>query len=278
MTQNKFINPNIDNLPKYFRFKNIDEFVILQEIGRGGYSKVYLVANKKTGKKYALKAAFRYKKGKDRSERAYTEIAVLRALNHPNVIKLKGWFEDKDTIYLVLEYIPNKDCAKVFRHKLPSKSQLKNIMKQLVEVIEYIHKHGVVHRDIKLENILIDDKMQIKLIDFGLCAIKKDEFEMLEGTVGTPRYSSPEILSGTYYNCSTDLWSLGVVLFLLLTGSYPFDGSKKESIFARIKNKRIHYSKYNLDSKETHLLRGLLQKDPEKRLEIEEVPKEDFFG
>ena len=203
---------------------------------------------------------------------------MLRSLNHPNIIKLKGWFEDRDTIYMVLEYIPNKDCARVFKQKLPSKSQLKNIMKQLVNVLEYVHKEGIVHRDIKLENILIDDKMNIKLIDFGLCAIKQYEDEMLEGTVGTVRFSAPELVEGKMYNDGIDLWSLGVVFFMLLTGNYPFDGSKKESIFARIKSKKLHFSKYNLDSKEVHLLRGLLEKDPEKRIEIEDILKEEYFN
>jgi serine/threonine protein kinase len=276
--KNQISKYDISTLPKYHRFKSIDEFVILEEIGRGGYSKVYLVSNKKTGRKYALKAAFKFKKDKNRTDRSYTEIAVLRKLNHPNIIKLKGWFEDAETVYMVLEYIQNKDCAKVFKKTLPTKNQLKHILRQLVNVLEYIHNQGVVHRDIKLENILIDDKMNIKLIDFGLAAILEDKYDMIEGTVGTCRYSACELIKGESYGSSVDLWSFGVVCFLLITGSYPFDGSKKESIFARIVNKKINYSKYDLSSNEIHLLKGLLEKDPEKRTEIEDVLKEPFFN
>jgi serine/threonine protein kinase len=268
---------DIKNLPKSYRFKTIEEFIILEEIGKGGYSKVYLVQNKKSGKKYALKACHKFKKDKDRSDRSYTEIAVLRKLNHPNIISLKGWFEDKETIYLVLEHVPERDCAKYFKHVLPDKNQLRTIMRQLVNVLEYIHNQGIVHRDIKLENILINGEMQIKLIDFGLCAIKEDPYEMIEGTVGTVRYTAPELLSGKY-NESVDIWGLGIILFMLLTGKYPFDGSKKESIFARIREKNIHYSNYNLEKRERSLLRKLLNKSPEDRIEIEDVLNEPFFS
>ena len=93
-------------------------------------------------------------------------------------MRLKGWFEDEDNIYLVLRYIPGKDCSKYFKHILPDKKIVKSIMRQLVEAVKYCHQHGVVHRDIKLENILIDDKNKIKLTDFGLAGIKKDPYEV----------------------------------------------------------------------------------------------------
>jgi len=260
------------------RFKSIDEFNFLEEIGKGGYSHVHLVENKKTGRKYALKCAARFKKGKDRSDRTYTEIRVLEKLKHKNIISLKGWFEDKETIYLVLEYIPGKDCSKFFKHKLPTKNQVKSIMTQIIEAITYCHENGIVHRDIKLENILIDDKFNVKLTDFGLCAIKETEYDMFKTTVGTVRYSAPELVKGESYNDSVDVWGIGVILFMLLVGSYPFDGSSKSNIFKRIKEKRIHYSKYNLDRKEIRLLRKLLEKDPEKRIEIEDILDDPFFN
>ena len=259
------------------RFSSIDEFIILEEIGKGGYSKVYLVENKKTKRRYALKQAMRYKKGKDKTERTMTEIKVLRKLKHPNIIRLKGWFEDEENIYLVLEYIPGKDCSKFFKHNLPTKSQLRKIMKQLIEALLYCHSRGIVHRDIKLENILIDDEFKIKLTDFGLCAIKNDEYEVLSGQMGTVRYTAPEMLEGNGYNDSVDIWGIGVVLFMLLTGSYPYDGSDKQNIFQRIQTRNIHYSKYDLERKEVKLLRQLLQKDPEKRIEIEDILDQPFF-
>ena len=263
---------------KYKRFKSIEEFIFLEELGKGGYSHVHLVENKKTGRKYALKCADRFKKGKDRSDRTYIEIQVLEKMKHKNIINLKGWFEDKDTVYLVLEYIPGKDCSKFFKHTLPTKTQIKSIMRQLVESLMYCHEQGVVHRDIKMENLLIDDKYRVKLTDFGLCGIKESEFDTFDQRLGTVRYSAPELIKGGGYNDSVDIWGIGVIFFMLLTGDYPFNGSSKESIFARIKEKRVHYSKYNLAKSETNLLKLLLEKDPEKRIEIEDILDDPFFG
>lgn len=270
-------NKNVLLNDKPPRFKSIDEFNILDVLGRGGYSVVHLVEHKKTGRKYALKCAARYKKGRDRSERTYTEIKVLQKLKHPNIIRLKGYFEDDETIYLVLEYISGKDCSKFFKRNLPTKMQVKTIIRQLVESVMYIHKQGIVHRDIKLENILIDKNFNIRLTDFGLCAIKETQYDMMHETLGTLRYTAPELIKGEGYNDSVDVWGIGVVLFMLLTGEYPFNGSNKTSIFRRIQEKRIHYSQYKLEKKELHLLKHLLQKDPEKRIEIEEILDEDFF-
>ena len=259
------------------RFSSIDEFTILEQIGKGGYSKVYLVEHKKTKRIYALKAADRMKKGKDRSERTLTEIRVLKKLKHTNIIRLKGSFTDADTVYLVLEYINGKDCSKFFKTELPSKDDVKYIIRQLVEAVIYCHSKGIVHRDIKLENILIDEKYRIKLTDFGLCAIKENEYEMLDSTLGTVRYTAPEMIHGEGYNESVDIWAIGVVLFMLLTGSYPYDASSRSDIFRRIKERSIHYSKYNLERKEVKLLKLLLEKDPNNRIEIEEILDHPFF-
>lgn len=259
------------------RFNSLDEFTILEQIGKGGYSRVYLVENKKTKRRYAMKQAMRMKKGKDRSDRTMTEIQVLKKLKNPNIIRLKGWFEDDENIYLILEYISGKDCSKFFKKDLPTKSQVKSIIKQLVNAVLYCHSKGIVHRDMKLENILINDDFQIKLTDFGLSAIKKSEYDMLGGQLGTVRYTSPEMLEGNGYNESVDIWGIGIVLFALLTGSYPFDSSTKSKIFDRIKEKTIHYSKYNLERKEVKLLRMLLEKDPDNRIEIENILEQPFF-
>jgi len=267
----------LSNNTKKPRFRSINEFEILEELGKGGYSIVYLVEHKKTKRRYALKSAMKFKNEKNRSQRTYMEIDVLRKLKHSNIIQIKGWFEDDQTIYLVLEYIPGKDCSKFFKIQLPTKDQTVHIIRQLVEAIMFIHNKGIIHRDIKLENILIDDKFNIKLTDFGLCAIKENEYDMLQDSVGTVRYTAPELLKGDGYNESIDIWAIGIILFMLLTGIHPFDGKHKESIFNRIKTKNLHFSRYNLRKEEKDLLKLLLEKDPNKRIEIEEILEHSFF-
>lgn len=262
---------------RYSRFKSINEFNIIEKLGSGGYSYVMLVQNKRSGKKYALKCAAKYKKGKDRSHRTLTEIKVLEKLKHKNIIRLKGYFEDEEMLYLVLEYMPCRDCSKLFKHKLPTKPQTKNMMKQLIKAVAYIHNKGIVHRDIKLENVLVDKHFNIKLIDFGLCAIKDTQFDLLHDTLGTLRYTAPELIKGEGYNESVDIWGLGVIFFMLLTGEFPFNGSSKESIFRRIQEKTLHFSKYSLDKKEISLLKSMLSKNPDERIEIEDLLQDEFF-
>ena len=262
---------------KSHRFHSVDEFNVIGELGRGGYSVVYLVKHIKTGKKYALKCAMKFKKGRDRSDRTLQEILVLSELKHPSVIRLVGWFENEENIYLVLSYVPGRDLSKFFRDKPPTRDLAASIILQIVEGIKYCHSRGVIHRDMKLENILIKDDMTIKLTDFGLCAIKTHRDEYFNDEVGTVRYTAPELLSGEGYDESVDVWGIGVILFTLLTGQYPFDGSRKSNIFKRIVKKHIDYSQYDLSDEEINLLKRLLCKNPRYRININDIERHAWF-
>ncbi len=270
----------------HYKFHGINEFEILGDLGKGGYSVVRLVKHIKTGKKYALKCAMKFKKKKDShdrttykdiSERTRQEIEVLSDIRSSKIVKLYGWFEDEEYIYLVLEYISGKDLSKYFKKELPSKEVAKNIMKQIVDSVKYCHHRGIIHRDIKLENVLINQHMKIKLTDFGLSIVRECDDEYFYDEVGTARYTAPELLYGNGYDESIDVWGIGIILFMLLTGKYPFDGSKRKSIFRRIRKKRIDYGKYNLSRTETHLLKRLLCKDSRYRIQLDDISDHSWF-
>jgi serine/threonine protein kinase len=269
------IDDRIKNL--HNRFSSINEFELIRVLGSGGYSTVNLARHLSTGKKYAIKCAGKYKNGKDISDRTMTEIEVLCKFNHRSIIRVSGWFEDIDTIYIVLQYVPGRDLAKFFKKKLPSKENLAYIMKQIVSGVGYCHYKGVIHRDMKLENILIDGKLKIKLTDFGLCAVKNNDDEFFRHQVGTARYTAPELLLKGGYNESIDVWGIGIIFFLLLTGEYPFNGSERKKIFSRIINKHIDYSQYDLNKDEIHLLKRLLCKDPRHRIQLDDICNHQWF-
>ena len=259
-------------------FTHISEFEILDTLGRGGYSVVYLVKHKQTNRKYALKCAAKFKKGKDRSNRTRQEIEILSQLDHERIIKLKGWFEDRQNLYLVLEYLSGRDLSKHFRKNLPNKEFIIKIMTQIIEAVKYCHDKGIIHRDIKLDNILIDRDKNIKLTDFGLCIVKEKSSDRFYEEVGTVRYTAPELLNKEGYDESVDIWGIGVILFLLLTGKYPFNGSKRSSIFRRIRRKHIDYERYGLDEDEIYLLKRLLCKTPHYRILLDDIMKTQWFS
>lgn len=259
-------------------------------IGKGGYSIVYLARHLRTNKQYAIKCAMKfktYKKGsshngkevtKDISDKIRQEIDIMSRLRHRNIVQLKGWFEDEENIYLVLPYVSGGDLAGFLKRGIPSKQDSVKIIKQLVSAIKYCHRKGIIHRDIKLNNILLDENLNIKLADFGLSAIKNDPDELFYDRVGTARYTAPEFLFKNGHNEGVDVWGIGVILFLLLTGTYPFNGSSKRSIYRRIMEKRIDYDNFNLTNDEKHLLNRLLCKNPKYRILLENILDAEWFN
>ena len=269
---------------KYLKYKSLDEFNIIESIGSGGYSEVHLAVSKQNNKKYALKCAHKIKNGKDKSHRTKMEIKVLEYLDNPGIIKLHGWFEDEERIYLVLEYLKSKDLTNFFLNKLPRRKDLIYITKQIIESVMYCHETGIVHRDIKLDNILIDKStLKIKITDFGLCARIKPDYNVFHSKLGTARYLAPELLvdkktlKSEGYDKSVDVWAIGIVLFKLITGKYPFDGDTRQKIEEKITQNNIDYSKYNFAPEDLDLLENILVSDPWERFSLEEILEHEWF-
>lgn len=256
----------------------LSDYEVGKKLGKGGYSTVFLARHKKTDVLYALKCINRFRKKSDKTSQIRKEIAVLLKLKHNNVIKLYDWFEDKNKIYLVLEYIDGKDLAAFFKKEIPIEKDAIYIIRQICEALRYCHQHKIVHRDIKLGNILINQNNQVKLTDFGLCATKKTDDDTFRDEVGTVRFTSPELLNRQPYNEKVDLWALGITIFIMLTGQYPFDGDDKESIFKRIKADVVDYDEVSLTNLQRDLISKLLVKDPAKRIDIDQVLAHPWFN
>lgn len=241
-------------------------------LGRGAFGKVNLALHVGTGRFVALKSFNKSKFNNDNSkEKVKAEWQMLRNLNHLNVLKMFEKFETSKYIIIVLEYVAAGDLLSYIkkRNKLTEKVA-KYIFKQIIEGLEYIHSKDIIHRDIKLDNILIDLNNNVKICDFGISNIVTDN-ELMHEQCGTPAYMAPEVIRGKgYKGFASDVWSAGVVLYTMLSGVTPFRVNNMTELHAKIA--QADYPKIEDISEEaSYLIEGMLEVDPRKRLTISEI-------
>lgn len=208
----------------YSRFQNIKKYAITEKIlGSGASSTVYLGYDTIKNKKIAVKKYTNLKNKSTQYNKALREIELLGKINHPNIIKLYDHYRDTETneIYLFLEYCANGSLKKFLgKNGYLDEKNCNKLMYQLMISLKYLYNNGIYHRDIKLHNLLLSKKSNLKLSDFGLATLN------MKGTLkkicGSPLYMSPEIIMYNSYNCKSDLWSVGIVMFEILFGHNPY--------------------------------------------------------
>jgi len=224
---------------------NFDEkYSVFRELGRGGMGIVYEAINKKLGKKVALKKMREELAINPREkERFLKEARRVAELHHPHIVDIYDVIEEGNDIYLVFEFVAGKTIEEILneKRKIEVKEAIE-IIKQVCEALKYAHSKGIIHRDIKPSNIIVDNSGWVKVMDFGIAREAKDTFSRISGkdTSGTLAYMSPEQHLGQYDERS-DIYSLGVMLYEMLTGELPFKGpdfytQKKENVYKRIKD------------------------------------------
>ena len=206
------------------------------------------------------------------------EIQVLEVLSHPNIVKIYDCIDGEKIVAIVLELIPglplNKYMAKSEHHKLDEDEAAK-IFKQIVLAVEYCHSKGIAHRDLKLENILITENGEVKLIDFGFSVwVKEGKIKIFSGT---RTYMSPEIITKPEYEGPpTDVWALGVILYYLLCGKFPFESSNDSELYSQIARTRYTIPEaVSLNVK--NLLNAMIKVDPKKRVTARQILKYSFL-
>ena len=205
------------------------------------------------------------------------EVAILERVDHPNIVRMRQVFDCTKTFYMVMELMTGGELFdRIVEKEKYSEEEARRVMQKLAEALVYCHSQGIVHRDLKPENLLYeseDEDANIKIADFGLAKLVS-EADMMATACGTPGYVAPEILSGTPYDEKCDMWSLGVILYILLCGFPPFYDENNAELFAQIKAGNFDYpSPYWDDVSEgaKSLIDGLLVVDPAARLSAAEV-------
>ncbi|CAN4106899.1 unnamed protein product [Withania somnifera] len=256
-----------------------NDFQICEEIGRGRFGTVYRCFSPATGDSFAVKSIDKNLliDSIDR-ECLNKEAKILQLLNnHPNILRLYKVYEDNNFQHIVTEVCPNSDLyERVSSGSLPEHEAAK-VLTQLIYAVNYCHKMGIVHRDIKPDNILFDSADRVKLADFGSAEWFVDcegGRRMMSGVVGTPYYVAPEVLMGKEYNEKVDVWSVGVVLYIMLTGVPPFHGETPTETFEAVLrgNLRLPTRIFRSVSAEAKdLLRKMICKDVSRRFSAEQV-------
>lgn len=259
---------------------NINDFKMEKLLGQGSYAAVKLAYEKTTSKKYAVKIYEKYRLTEPhRMNNVKREISILKKLEHRNIIKLFNAIDDKRQIFLIMEYIGHMSLHAYLKSRPGRKideKETKKLFFQIVEAVNYCHSKNIVHRDIKLENILLDENMTIKVIDFGF-SITIPSSKKLNIFCGTPSYMAPEIVNKMLYNGhATDVWALGILLYVLLHGNFPFKGVDDKDLFRKIGKGKFDMNE-SLSKECKGLLTGMLKVGPTERVSTSQILQNSWF-
>ena len=271
-----------DKYSKQKDFRKKYEYISL--IGSGSFGKVRLFVERECKSfKYAIKTIKKDFFNQYHIKSLKNEIEILRSLDHPNIVKYFETYEDEKYLHIVMEYIPGDNLFKVLTEKLSHKlteRQISQIMTCLLKAVLFLHHNGIIHRDLKPENIVFSDTRNyksLKLIDFGLSIQQNAKKE--KRRVGTPYYMAPEMIFGNFVKAS-DIWSIGVIMYIMVTGKQPFWGKNKDEVLNKVKNgrydmKSLYYSKCSNSVKD--LIKKMLVTEPEKRMTVEACLEHSWF-
>ena len=284
--------PNIDDLLSIDRANLIgkgkgefkENYEVGKKLGGGTYGQVYLCTKKKTNEKVAVKVLKRNKKNNKLNKELLSEIELLKVLDHRNIINIFEFYEGSSLIYIVTHYCKSGNLFQYVRktNNYISESQVSVLLFQILSAINYCHQQNIIHRDIKPENIMLDDNSKcgypfIRIIDFGTAKYLEKEYE--NEVIGTPYYIAPEVIKKRY-DSKCDLWSIGILLYFLISKKRPFDGKKIEEIFEAINNKEVNLSIKPFDTTSEELkdlLLKLLKKNPNERLNAQDALNHSWF-
>ncbi|XP_010613649.1 serine/threonine-protein kinase 33 isoform X2 [Fukomys damarensis] len=254
-------------------------------LGQGSFGMVFEAKDKETETKWAIKKVNKEKAGSSAVKLLEREVNILKSVKHEHIIHLEQIFETPKKMYLVMELCEDGELKEILDRKRHfSENETRWIIQSLASAIAYLHNKDIVHRDLKLENIMVKSSfidannemnLNIKVTDFGLAVQKHGRSEaMLQATCGTPIYMAPEVINAHDYSQQCDIWSIGVIMYILLCGGPPFLANSEEKLFELIRKGELHFEDPIWDSISDSakcVLKQLLKVDPAHRITAKEL-------
>ncbi|CAN6678864.1 unnamed protein product [Malus baccata var. baccata] len=259
--------------------RKVGKYEVGRTIGEGTFAKVKFAQNTETGESVAMKVLDRTTIIKHKMvDQIKREISIMKLVRHPYVVRLHEVLASRTKIYIILEFITGGELFdKIVHHGRLSEGEARRYFQQLIDGVDYCHSKGVYHRDLKPENLLLDSLGNLKISDFGLSALPEQGVSLLRTTCGTPNYVAPEVLSHKGYDGAVaDVWSCGVILFVLLAGYLPFDELDLTTLYSKIEKADFTCpSWFPVGAKS--LIHRILETNPEKRIAIEQIRNDEWF-
>ena len=250
-------------------------------LGKGGFARVYELTNLDTKHVSAAKIVPKAALTKARQkQKLMSEIKIHRALHHAGIVGFEHFFEDAENVYLLLELCHNQTLSELLkRRKRLTDLEVQCYGVQCIAALKYLHAHRVIHRDLKLGNLFLSEKMELKLGDFGLAAKLEFDGERKRTICGTPNYIAPEVLEGKQgHSYEVDIWSLGVVLYTLLVGKPPFETSDVKTTYKRIKMNAYSFPDHiQIAPDAKNLITRILHSEPTQRPSLDDILGHEFF-
>ncbi|KAH7695178.1 CAMK/CAMKL/MARK protein kinase, partial [Aphelenchoides avenae] len=253
---------------------HIGKYKLLKTIGKGNFAKVKLAKHIPTGVDVAIKIIDKTALNQSSLQKLFREVRIMKQLDHPNIVKLYQVMETEQTLYLVMEYASGGEVFDyLVAHGRMKEKEARAKFRQIVSAVQYLHSKNIIHRDLKAENLLLDADMNIKIADFGF----SNQFSIgnkLDTFCGSPPYAAPELFQGKKYDGpEVDVWSLGVILYTLVSGSLPFDGQNLKELRERVLRGKYRIPFYMSTDCE-NLLKKFLVLNPARRGTLEQIMRD----
>ncbi|KAL3536658.1 hypothetical protein ACH5RR_000024 [Cinchona calisaya] len=250
-------------------------------LGEGSFAKVKFANNVVTGDSVAIKIIDRHRVLRHKMvEQIKREISTMKLIKHPNVLRLIEVMASKTKIYIVLEYVDGGELFdRIAKYGRLKEDEARRYFQQLINAVDYCHSRGVYHRDLKPENLLLDSFGTLKVSDFGLSAFSQQVQEdgLLHTACGTPNYVAPEVLTDKGYDgTSSDIWSCGIILFVLMAGYLPFNDQNLMALYRKIQKAEFSFPTW-FSSSSRKLIKSILDPNPLSRITIPEILENDWF-